>query len=501
VAAITGLRRPPQTLSSDKESLPLLPESLPVTKEDALRRFVTTALAIAVLTVGVAAASPGEATDPAKPTKTTETTKAAEPAEATEATQDAPASFDFEVKGQVFSETTNFGDGVDRKGSRTDIHFQRLRLTINAMLDQTYGFKFQTCGNCGTSKQGALGYGLTAQGVDENDRDVRIIDGYAIANYSDQVNFKIGLTKIPITRANLDDCFAPLTQDRSFFVYTAYGTSPAKFSRDLGAVAWGGFNDDKLRYYAGIFQGREGITRTTHPFSGALVTSSPEPKNSFEYVGRLHYAFLDAEPGAGYQGSYLGEMKVFTLGVGAAYEPSAVYKNVSAAGAVLNNDTVNYTALAADMLFEYPTRVGTFTADAQYLKTDFDDAYKTNLNPGDQLVNIAGLNGQKNGWFAKAAYIPPVKFRKGLLQPYVVSESWKFAKLLGINDQKITQYGAGLNYYVRQQKVRWTVEYLVTRFDKETGFVGARVDPVTFAPIDKLKKYDTFRVMLQLVVF
>ena len=411
-------------------------------------------------------------------------------------------TFEFEVKGQVFSETTNFGNGVDRTGSRTDVHFQRLRLGITAMLDDTYGFKFQTCGNCGTSKQGALGYGMTAQDVDWNDRDIRIIDGYGIANYSEKLNFKIGLTKIPLTRANLDDCFAPLSQDRSFFVYSAYGTSPAKFSRDIGIVAWGGFLDDKLRYYAAGFQGREGLVRTTHPFSGATVTSSPQPEQSFEYVGRVHYAFLDAEPGAGYQGTYFGDLKVFTVGAGAAYQPNAVYRNVTSAGAVLNNETVDYTAFAADFLFEYPTKAGTFTATGQYLKVDFDDAVKTNFNAGDRLVNIAGLNGQKQGWYVKGAYLLPIKIGKqGMVQPYFLVEDWKFAHLLGIDDQKISQVGGGINFYLKRQNVRVTAEYLYTEFDKETGFVGARVDPVTFAPIDKLKNYNTFRVMLQMGVF
>ena len=82
------------------------------------------------------------------------------------------------------------------------------------------------------------------------------------------------MTKIPLTRANLDDCFGPLSLDRSMFVYSAYGSSPAKFSRDLGAVAWGGFASDRLRYYAALFQGREGLTKTNPPFSGAVVTSS-----------------------------------------------------------------------------------------------------------------------------------------------------------------------------------------------------------------------------------
>jgi hypothetical protein len=285
------------------------------------------------------------------------------------------------------------------------------------------------------------------------------------------------------------------------WVYTAYGTSPAKFSRDLGAVVWGNFLDDRLRYYAALFQGREGIVKTTHPFSGATVTSSPEPENSFEYVGRVHYAFLDPEPGSGYEGTYFGDLKVLTIGGGAAYEPNAVYRNVTSAGVVQNLDTVNYTAYAADLMFEYPTKAGVFTVNAQYLKTDFDDAVKTNFNPGDRLVNIAGLNGQKEGGFVKGAYILPFKVGpKGRLQPYFLSESWKFAHLLGIDDQKVTQYGGGLNYYIQRQNVRLTFEYLKTEFDKETGFIGGRVDPVTFAPVDKLKSFDTFRLMVQIQV-
>ncbi len=463
------------------------------------RTILMTFLAISALTLGPAVwADDGKETPSAAPTAAADEAEPTEEAEAAEATG---PTFDFEIKGQVFSETTDFGSGLDREGTRTDVHFQRLRLTVTAMLDETYGFKFQTCGNCGTSKQGALGYALTAQDVDWNDRDIRIIDGYAIANYSDALNFKVGLTKIPLTRANLDDCFAPLTQDRSFFVYTPYGTSPAKFSRDIGAVMWGNFASDKLRYYAGVFQGREGVTRTTHPFSGALVTSSIEPSSSFEYVGRVHWAFLDTEPGSGYQGSYLGEQKVFTIGVGAAFEPDAVYKNVTATGVVQNEETVDYSAFAADMMFEYPTTVGTFTANAQYLSVDFDDAYKTNFNAGDRLVNITGLNGQKDGWFAKVAYIPPFKVGRGIIQPYAVMENWEFAHLLGINNQEIEQTGVGVNYYLKGQNVRLTFEYLKTEFGITTGYVGARVDPVTFAPLDKIKEYDTFRMMLQLAVF
>jgi len=412
------------------------------------------------------------------------------------------STISFEIKGQIFVENTDFGAGQDRTGSRTDIHFQRLRLVASGQINDVWGFKFQTCGNCGTSKNGALGYAVTAQDTDWNDRDIRIIDAYATADFSEQFRLKIGLTKLPITRANLDDCFAPLSQDRSFFVYTAYGTSPAKFSRDFGAVAWGGFNDDKLRYYIGAFQGREGITKTVHPFSGATVTSTIEPKDAFEYVGRVHYAFLDAEPGSGYSGSYLGDLKVLTVGAGFAHESNAVYKNVTSTGALLNEDTVNYNAVAADFMFEYPTTGGTVTATAQYLKTDFGDAYLTNMNAGDRLVNITGLNGQKDGYYVKGAYMLPGKIGKdGLIQGYFLYEDWKFAHLLGINNQTIKQSGVGVNYYIHRQNVRLTGEYLDTTFGTATGFVGGRVDPITFAPIDKLTNYKSVRIMLQVGVF
>ena len=127
--------------------------------------------------------------------------------------------------------------------------------------------------------------------------------------------------------------------------------------------------------------------------------------------------------------------------------------------------------------------------------------FKSNFNAGDRLSNITGLNGQKEGGYVKGAYLFPKKFAgEGLLQPYAVYEDWKFAHLLGIDDQGIKQFGGGLNYYAKGQNVRITLEYLKTEFDKLTGLIGSRVDPTTFAPLDKYKEYKTFRVMFQFVI-
>lgn len=425
-----------------------------------------------------------------------------------------------DLKGQIFLENTSYGGGKNGDESRTDIHFMRNRVGFTGMLDDTWGYKLQTCGNTGTTKMPFL-YGISAQDNDWNDRDVRVIDAYAIANLHPAFNLKVGLTKIPLTRANLDDCFAPLSQDRSMFVYSAFGNSPAKFSRDLGGVAYGRFFNDRLTYFAGIFQGREGSSGVQNPLNvpalpagplttaaapGATFISSNAPKTMLEYVGRITYDFLDSEGGSGYQGTYFGEKNILNIGVGMAYQPDAAYKNTTtnAAAAASQNaygttvngtDTVDYTAYAIDMMYEQKLPAGVITVTGQYLKTDFEDAWRTN-SIGDRLSVTAGMNGQKEGGYGKAAYILPFSIGKvGKLQPYALYEYWEFAHLLGKNHQIVNQYGGGLNYYISgDNRVRLTGEFLKTDFNQATSIPVAGMGPVA-----SMKTFDTFRMMLQVV--
>jgi hypothetical protein len=435
----------------------------------------------------------------------------------------------IDLKGQMYVENTDFGAGRTGQTSRTDIHFQRMRITATGMLDSTYGFKWQTCGNIGTTKS-ALGYSLAAQDVDWNDRDVRIIDAYGIANFRPEFNLKVGLTKIPLTRANLDDCFSPLSLDRSMFVYTPYGSSPAKFSRDVGMVAWGHVAQDRLAYFAGAFQGREASSSTPIPVSanpklvGATAISSNAPLSNLEYVARLHVSLLDPEPGSGYEGTRFGDQRTLTIGGGVAYQSDAAYKNVintfyyadgststtppnpaiqtpavlKVVATPTDNQAVAYSAYAADLLFEYPMeQFGVFTFNAQYLNVGFEDAYKTNLSSGDRLAVIGGMNGQKKGHFLKAAYLLPVSIGgEGRFQPYGMYESWDFAHLLGYDNQKVTQSGGGLNCYVRRQNVRVTGEYLWTSFLTPTELING---PRNGAALAKVNGFATLRLMTQFV--
>jgi hypothetical protein len=301
-----------------------------------------------------------------------------------------------------------------------------------------------------------------------------------------------------MTRNNLDGCFDPLGIDRSIWSFTGYGSAPIKASRDMGVNMWGKLFNGRSVYQLGAFQGREGFARTTHPFSGATVTSSQTPSNNLMYVGRIHYSLLDPEAdGSGYQGSYLGDQKVLTFGVGMGHESDAVYKNVTSAGVVQNEETVDYNSFTADMFFEYPSSNGTFTLTSAYTKVDFDDAYKTNLNPGDLLTNYGGVNGQRDGYYVKSAFLLPGKIGKeGKLQPYAYYEKFDVAALAGVKEQTVTQKAAGMIWYLRGQNVRLTAEYLKNEFAKPTGLIGGRVN-ASNQPIDLVTENTSMRMMFQ----
>lgn len=198
-----------------------------------------------------------------------------------------------------------------------------------------------------------------------------------------------------------------------------------------------------------------------------------EPQSNLEFTARIHYSFLEPELGSGYVGTCFGEMPVLTIGLGMAHESSAVYRNVgfdpsTGAVSIKDDETADLNEYAADLFFEYPTSsMVTTTVNLQYMKVDFDDAHKTNHNPGDNIAVIAGMNGQKKGGYGKLAWtLPTTVGEEGLLQPYFIKEHGEFAAFSGVMDQTIDQYGCGLNYYIHGQNVRITTEYLKTEFDK-----------------------------------
>jgi len=416
----------------------------------------------------------------------------------------------LDVKFQGILDHTNFGSGADGQASRWDADLRRARIVFTGMYDDTWGAKFQTCGGTSATRNfGGGGYELSKNNSKTNSQ-IRLTDGYLIGMFNDQLNIKAGLTKIPLTRANLDECFAPLSHERSSFVYSPYGTDATKNSRDMGVVATGAFIDDHLKYFAGIMEGREGAATFYNPFQDKTYTTSAEPSSNLEYVARLHYSFLDPETSAGaggYKGTYLGKKgKVLTLGVAGAYEADAAYKNTAPAGAmgtdafllptVTGDESVDYTAWTADLFFEYPfANGGVLTATALYLDVDFDDAYKTARAPGDLGTIVGGATGQRDGYYVKLGYVLPLTVGpKGKIQPFARYEDWNVANLLNVDDQGVQQWGVGANYFVKgDDKIRFTLEYYRTEYDKPTN-LGDYIDFLT-PTVGTTTSYDTIATM------
>ncbi|MDA3971408.1 MAG: selenite/tellurite reduction operon porin ExtI [Desulfobulbaceae bacterium] len=414
----------------------------------------------------------------------------------------------IDVKFQGIAEHTDFGSGVAGDENRTDMNLRRARFVFTGMMNDTWGAKFQTCGGTSASNNfGAGGYGLSLSNAKLNS-NIRLVDGYLFGLIDDTFNIKLGLNKIPLTRANLDACFSPLATERSAFVYSPYGTDATKNSRDMGLTATGNFFNDHIKYWGAIMEGREGSTEFYNSMNNMTFISTPEPESNLTYIARLHYSFLDPEnsPTAmGYKGTYLGKKgRILTLGVGAAYEADAVYRNTTPAGmtpttglltgVVLDDETADYTALTADIFFEYPfDNGGVVTATALYLDVDFDDAYLTATAVADQNTMVGGMLGQREGYYVKAGYVLPFTVGDtGLIQPFARYEEWDLASLMGIQDQTVTQTGVGVNYYVNgNDKLRFSLEYFKTEYDTDTK-LGDYLSQTTGTTYDG---YDTITAM------
>jgi hypothetical protein len=177
------------------------------------------------------------------------------------------------------------------------------------------------------------------------------------------------------------------------------------------------------------------------------------PANNFRYTGRLHVSLLEPEKAFGYFGTYLGTKKVLTIGASFDFQPGAVYSHGE-------TGTENYMAYTADAFFEYPVAFGTLTASAAYLASDFGGAGTRGI------ADAAGLDGEKNGGYVKAGYL------FGKWQPFVRYERWSFGELKGIVDQTINWTAVGVNYYVKGQDLRITLEVARNDFDKTDAATG-----------------------------
>ncbi len=334
----------------------------------------------------------------------------------------------LEYNGQFQLNYRDTGSGSNSKDDTMEFNFRRNRLALIGLYEG-FGIYVQT--------EYREDNNITPFDVSDGDNsDFSLLDAQFRFKYNDALQFRVGKFKHNITRENLEACEKPLTLDRSVLI-----SAPFVSTRDKGVVMWGNLFDDVFQYRLDVMNGRN--------------DSDSAAKSNFRYGGRVHLTFLDKETGYGYRGTYMGAKKVVTLGASYSYEADVAYANT-----IAKSGKVDYKAWSVDLFVEYPIEdIGTFTVSTAYVDYDLDDAFKGS-NPD---VDTMGVSGEKNGGYTKVGYMLP----NLPLQFFGRIENWSFAHW-GTYDQEVDWIGGGINYYLRGQNLKLTLEYANVDFDKKT---------------------------------
>ncbi len=373
----------------------------------------------------------------------------------------------FFYDGQFGLTMRNTGSGEQGEDDTSDFNFRRNRIGFIGTYNDKLSFYFQT--------EYLDDKAVNPLGVKDSltdDEKFYVLDAQIRYAQNNAFNITLGKFKHNLTRENLEGCFTPLNFDRSLFV-----AAPFKTSRDYGVAVWGNLANDYIQYRLDVMEGRESGGEGDE---GAYV-----PNSGFRYTGRLHFTMFDKEKGYGYQGTYLGEKKILTVGGAYQYEADIAYGDVTN-----RTDAVDYSAYSLDFFAEMPSAAGTFTLSGAYLNIDLDDLDE-GADPDSALTdNVAassfnGANGQREGYYVKAGYMLPMNIGPGKLQFFGRYDSFEYATLNGYTDNTVDFYAFGANYYLAGNDIKIVGQYSITDFDKEVGADTNKQD------------FDTFEMFLQ----
>ncbi|HEY3489888.1 MAG TPA: selenite/tellurite reduction operon porin ExtI [Candidatus Deferrimicrobiaceae bacterium] len=379
---------------------------------------------------------------------------------------DDEGALQIDYKGQFQLVGRDAGSGPAKENSTMSMNFRRNRLALMGKYGDMFGLYVQT--------EFTEDQNINPLNVQDTNSgsNFELIDANFRIKLDERLQFNIGKFKYGFNRETLEACEAPLTLDRSLFL-----RAPSVATRDKGVGVWGNIAGGMFQYRADVTEGRK-----------ATTADATQPASSFRYGVRGHVSLLDPEKDYGYKGTYLGKKKVLTVGGAYQVEPKIAYADI-----VDKSGAEDYKGWTADLFFEYPIeKVGTVTVSGAYEDIDLGDLYK-GANPDPSLL---GLAGQKNGYYAKAGYLLP----STPLQFFGRYEKWRFASLNNdsngaasgnVFDQKVSWYGAGANYYIKNvlnpnndQALKLTFEWSKAAFDKQNA---------------TSKDFNTFTTQLQVV--
>jgi hypothetical protein len=216
-----------------------------------------------------------------------------------------------------------------------------------------------------------------------------------------------GMMIVPFSRNGLQSTLSYLTLDVSPISTVANTATQSSALRDVGFEAKGFFLNDHLLYRIGEFSGQR----------------DANGHNSPRTTGYVQYDFLSPEKGYLFSGTTLGKQKV--LAVDAGFDKQSSYRgtsaNIAAALPVNKGDEV--------------------AAQFQFIHYDGRIKFPTIADQNDFLV--------ETGYYVHQAKV----------QPFLKYEQQKFVAQANAS-KDINRFGAGANYYIRGQNLKWTLQYL-----------------------------------------
>lgn len=336
----------------------------------------------------------------------------------------------FNYKGQLRLTSRDVGSGIDGDDGTMSFGFRRNRIALRGGWGDKFSFYVQT------EFLEDLNIGAVEVAGQNTGSEFQLLDARMTFDLHPAFKINAGKFKYNLSRENLESCEDPLTLDRSLFV-----RAPFVGTRDVGVAVWGNLFDDRFQYRVDAMEGRPAVGGYTAPSS------------NLRYSARGHVTLLEPENGYGYKGTYLGTKKVLTVGGAYQFE-----KDVTWTDTAHQFQPRDHQAWTVDGFFEYPfTKAGTVTLSGAYEKVDLDEAYAgATPDPG-----AIGINGEKNGWYAKAGYLLP----SAPVQLFGRYEKWRFGSLLDVYDEMVDWYSIGAHYYIWGQSLKLTGEFSAANFE------------------------------------
>ena len=321
-------------------------------------------------------------------------------------TEDITIKFGFQ--GQFWADYTQdaTAPSAGNQGYAQNFYLLRDRLMFGGTIGNNISFFFQTDDpKLGLSPNSSTS-GKTLTTGNTNSPGFLIQDAWAAYKVNNHLELSGGEMLVPISRQSLASTLSYYTVNISS-VSTVNNTSLQESAlRDVGFQARGYFFNDRFQYRGGIFDGYR----------------TPDGRNAPRPALYLQYDFFDREKEYAYAGTALGKRKILALDIGG-------------------------------------DKQGTYRSTSLNVTND------TPVNGGDEVglnFNVMHFDGRnfftaipdQTNYLFEAAYL----FHKIKTQPFAKFETQDFiASVNGVKD--IDRYGAGFNYYIHGQDLKWTGQY------------------------------------------